>query len=67
MSVSNVASPLARRRRRAALLFLTPACLMFTAYVIYPILRSIMLSFYNWDGVSPATFAGFANYLELFH
>jgi multiple sugar transport system permease protein len=67
MSVSNVASPRARRRRRAALLFLTPACLMFTAYVIYPILRSIMLSFYNWDGVSPATFAGFANYLELFH
>ena len=67
MSASNVASPLARRRRRAALLFLAPACLMFTAYVIYPILRSIMLSFYNWDGVSPSTFVGFANYLELLH
>jgi multiple sugar transport system permease protein len=60
-----VSNPLARRRRRAALLFLLPACLMFALYVIYPIVSSIVLSFYNWDGVSERAFVGLANYREL--
>jgi len=61
------ASPLARRRRRAALMFLLPACLMFGIYVIYPIASSIVLSFYQWDGVGDRSFIGLANYQELFH
>jgi multiple sugar transport system permease protein len=67
MSTSIAASPLARRRRRAAALFLAPACVMFVVYVIYPIIRSIVLSFYDWDGVGPSTFVGLANYHELIH
>jgi multiple sugar transport system permease protein len=39
---------------------------MFGIYVIYPILSSVVLSFYNWDGVAPRTFVGLANYRELF-
>jgi multiple sugar transport system permease protein len=35
--------------------------------VVYPIISSISLSFYNWDGMTPKTFAGFDNYIELFH
>ena len=58
-------APLARRRRRAALWFLLPACTMFAVYVIYPILSSIVLSFYDWDGVGARTFVGLANYREL--
>ena len=58
-------SPLARRRRRAALLFLLPACTMFAIYVIYPILSSVVLSFYDWDGVGARSFVGLANYREL--
>ncbi|KPC54160.1 carbohydrate ABC transporter permease [Amantichitinum ursilacus] len=60
-------SPSARRQRRAAWLFLAPACLMVAVYVLYPILTSISLSFYNWDGMSDKTFVGLANYVELMH
>jgi len=61
------ASPQARRQRIAALLFLAPACLMVGVYVIYPIISSILLSFYSWDGMSDKVFVGFGNYVELFH
>jgi multiple sugar transport system permease protein len=58
-------SPLNQRRNRAALMFLLPGALIFAIYVVYPVLNSIMLSFYNWDGMTPRTFVGFANYAEL--
>ncbi|MCY0386580.1 sugar ABC transporter permease [Robbsia sp. Bb-Pol-6] len=77
MNLENPALPAARPRRRAsaaarqqrlaALLFLSPACIMVGIYVVWPILSSIFLSFYNWDGMSPREFIGFANYTELFH
>ncbi|RDV00918.1 carbohydrate ABC transporter permease [Trinickia dinghuensis] len=60
-------SPLASRRKRAAILFLLPACTMFSIYVIYPIISSIVLSFYSWDGMSDKVFVGLANYQELLH
>ncbi|WP_316675316.1 sugar ABC transporter permease [uncultured Tolumonas sp.] len=61
-----ISSPLAKRRRRAAFFFMLPAILVFAMYVIYPIFSSIILSFYNWDGVADKVFVGFANYQELF-
>jgi len=60
-------SPTARRQRRAAMLFLAPACVMVAIYVIWPVLSTIRLSFYTWDGMTDATFVGLANYVELFH
>ena len=66
-SVARQSAPLARKRKRAALLFLLPACTMFCIYVIYPILSSIVLSLYSWDGMSDKVFVGLANYNELFH
>ena len=39
---------------------------MFLIYVIIPIVRSMAISLYDWDGLSPAKFIGFANYIELF-
>ena len=62
-----VSAPLARKRKRAALLFLLPACAMFSVYVIYPIVSSIVLSLYSWDGMSDKVFVGLANYVELLH
>ena len=68
--------PAARRRRvstsrrhqnRAALFFLLPGCAMFCLCVIYPIISSISLSFYSWDGMTPKIFVGLSNYVELFH
>lgn len=47
-------------------LFLAPAVIMFVVYVIFPILQSIWLSFYEWDGIGDKTFIGLSNYVELF-
>ena len=38
---------------------------MFMVYVIAPIFESIVISFYEWDGLSPRTFIGLDNYREL--
>jgi len=56
-----------RHQHRAAFFFLLPGCALFCLCVVYPIISSISLSFYNWDGMTPKTFAGFDNYIELFH
>ena len=46
--------------------FLAPGLIMFLIYVILPIFQSIAISFYKWDGLSPAEYIGIANYIELF-
>ena len=46
-------------------LFLAPAVLFFSVYVIIPIFQSINLSFYDWDGLGEAEWIGLANYVEL--
>ena len=72
--VASAAAPLpapgrrtAARRNRAAFWFLAPACLMTLVYVLYPILYTIYLSFFNWDGMTQPQFVGLANYIELLH
>ncbi len=55
------------QRAVAPWLFLMPALLMFTVYVIAPIFQSIAISFTEWDGMGPQKFIGFANYVELTH
>ena len=55
------------QRQLAPWLFLTPALLMFGIYVIAPIFESIAISFYDWDGLSEATYIGVANYVELYN
>lgn len=46
-------------------LFLAPGLFLFLVYVIMPIFQSIWISFFQWDGLSPKNYIGFANYLEL--
>ncbi|WP_375752981.1 carbohydrate ABC transporter permease [Vibrio sp. HN007] len=63
--------PSAKKKRRVSSalspwLFLAPGMIVFMIYVIYPILDSIMLSFYEWDGLGEKIWVGFANYGELF-
>jgi raffinose/stachyose/melibiose transport system permease protein len=60
--------PVRRRRGGAdatqwvAYLYLAPALVMFTAFVVVPLFRVVGFSFYEWNGVGPATWAGLANY-----
>lgn len=49
----------------AVMTLLAPACALFAALVVYPIFESVRLSFYDWNGIGPKTWAGTANYREL--
>jgi multiple sugar transport system permease protein len=53
------------QRRLAPWLFLAPGVLIFLLYVIIPILQSIWISFYEWDGLGEATWVGLQNYVDL--
>jgi multiple sugar transport system permease protein len=73
----SAANPVGRSARRwnqrtlAPWLFLAPGLFMFTVYVLWPIIQSITLSFYDWnglydqDGRFTGTFVGMGNYAEL--
>ena len=47
-------------------LFLAPSMIMFMLYVIIPIFQSVWISFHEWDGLGPKTYAGMQNYADLF-
>jgi len=59
------------QRTLAPWLFLAPGLFMFGVYVLWPIIQSITLSFYDWnglynqDGEFTGTFVGTRNYAEL--
>jgi multiple sugar transport system permease protein len=46
-------------------LFLIPSLIGFILFVIFPIIASLILSFYKWDLLTPAEFVGVDNYIEL--
>ncbi|WP_342021301.1 sugar ABC transporter permease [Martelella endophytica] len=54
------------QRRLAPILFLAPAVIMFTVFVVVPVIESLRLSLYDWDGLSAPRFIGLGNYVELF-
>ncbi|WP_328592419.1 carbohydrate ABC transporter permease [Martelella alba] len=54
------------QRRLAPALFLAPAVIMFLVFVIIPVIESLRLSLYDWDGLSTPRFIGLGNYVELF-
>jgi multiple sugar transport system permease protein len=47
-------------------LFLLPSLLGFTIFVLIPIAVSLVLSFHQWDLITPPKYIGTANYIELF-
>lgn len=54
-------------RKGRAYLFLLPSFLTFAAFMFWPLIRTIYLSFFNWNMIKPTKeFVGFDNYLELF-
>lgn len=54
------------KRNMAAYLFILPPLVLYGAFVLYPLVQTIGLSFTNWDGVSPTKqFVGWANYARM--
>lgn len=53
-------------RRALPYLYLLPAFLFFVPFVLVPFAHTVGLSFYDWDGLTQAAFAGLDNYREAF-
>jgi raffinose/stachyose/melibiose transport system permease protein len=51
--------------KRAIVMFLAPALLLYSIIVFYPILQTFYRSLFDWDGLSAATFIGFKNFIDL--
>lgn len=60
--------PLSKTRGRKAIIIglLTPPLLVYGAFMLYPLGRVLMLSFYTWDGLGTGTWAGLSNYVTTF-
>jgi multiple sugar transport system permease protein len=63
--VTRSASRKFNRRAFAPWLFLAPGLIFFTVYVLIPIIRSIWIGFFDWDGLGEMKWIGLANYSEL--
>ncbi|MGV9850278.1 carbohydrate ABC transporter permease [Streptomyces sp. NPDC003442] len=55
-----------RRRRWLGLAYLAPALLIYACVVLLPAGQGVNLSFYHWDGITAATWAGVENYTDFF-
>lgn len=53
------------RTDRVAYLYLLPALVVFTLFLLVPLVHGFWISLWEWDGLTPATWAGTANYLDL--
>ena len=52
--------------KSAAVLFLLPAFVFLAVFIVWPVLLSIQLSFYDWNGIAPVRkFVGLANWKAL--
>lgn len=59
--------PRSKRRTRAVttIALLALPAIIYSAFIIYPIIRVIGYSMWDWDGLGPATWAGFDNYTAI--
>lgn len=46
-------------------LFIAPALIIYSLYVIYPILTTLNYSFFEWNGISDKVFIGLDNYVRM--
>ncbi len=70
MRAQSELSPEKRRQKRNRFLancfFLAPAIVLIAVYIVYPILNSLYLSMFDWNGIDPVkTFVGMGNWQAL--
>jgi multiple sugar transport system permease protein len=55
------------RHPAAAYLLLSPALVLYLAFVAIPLVALVVVSFLQWDLISPAHLTGLSNYREVAH
>jgi raffinose/stachyose/melibiose transport system permease protein len=55
-----------RRETVVGWLFVAPALFMYAAFVLLPLLLTILYSFYRWNGVGAMSWVGLKNYVTIF-
>jgi raffinose/stachyose/melibiose transport system permease protein len=60
------ARALRAKRGGVAFLYVLPALVVFALFLGVPFLQTAQYSFYDWNGLSPATWAGLSNYVAVF-
>src|SRR5438132_4159448 len=65
----NLGEPMTRHgRRKIVIPFILPALLVYSAFFVYPAVKAIWVSFFDWTGFgSKMVYIGFGNYREMFH
>jgi len=58
-------SMLPRRSGLSVLVFLVPPLLLYGIAVLLPIVQSLVLSFFRWDGITDMAFVGIDNYVKM--
>ncbi|MBI1877705.1 MAG: sugar ABC transporter permease [Chloroflexi bacterium] len=53
-------------KARTAYFFLAPAFLLMITFIAYPLVQSLILSLYEWNGITPPRFVGLTNFKLLF-
>ena len=66
MAKTNTGTPKKRNIDRIAYLFVLPFVIVFLTFSVYPVVRTLYLSFTNYKGFGDATWAGFDNYIRVF-
>lgn len=51
--------------RRVGYLYVLPAFLVYAVFLLYPLLKAVYLSLFEWDGLTVGTWAGLSNYAEV--
>ncbi len=60
-------SRISRKENRAGFLFALPWLIGLVVFLIGPIIASVLLSFTNWNLISPARWVGLENYRDMIH
>ena len=56
------------RKKGWGYLFILPVLLLFSIFIIYPVVFNICISFFEWNGInSEKVFVGFDNFVKIFH
>jgi raffinose/stachyose/melibiose transport system permease protein len=58
-------SMLPRRTKLSVAVFLLPPLVLYSVAVLLPIVQSLVLSFFSWDGITDMAFVGIDNYIKM--